>query len=68
MHEYDFISRRITEDQVRKIISEAEYDPSDYTYSRRVGGDGYLVKGDVVMSTTVLRNAAKALHIDVEIT
>lgn len=67
MEQYDFISKTVTEAQVKSIIAKAGYDPADYMYSRRVSGDGYLVQGTEVMSLTSLRNAAKALKIKVEI-
>jgi hypothetical protein len=67
MHEYDFISTNIDETQVKAIISTAGFDPSNYTYSERVGRDGYLVKGAEVMSVTLLENAARKLRIKVEI-
>jgi hypothetical protein len=67
MDQYDFISKKITENQVKGIISEAGYDPSDYLYSSRVSGDGYLVQGEVGMNINRLENAAKALRIKVDI-
>ena len=64
-------TRKISEDNVRAIISEAGYDPDNYNYAEKVDRDGYVVT-DVnarspVMSTTVLRGAAKSLKIPVEI-
>lgn len=67
MDQYDFISKTVTLAQVQSIIAKAGYTPGDYTYSKRVSGDGYLVQGADVMSLTKLRNAAKALKIKVEI-
>ncbi|HST52101.1 MAG TPA: hypothetical protein VLJ61_08830 [Pyrinomonadaceae bacterium] len=67
MQTYDFISKRITEAQVKSIITKAGYNAADCKYTPRVDGDGFLTKGDVTMSLTTLRNAAKALKINVEI-
>lgn len=68
MHEYDFIARNLTEPQVRQIISDAGYRPADYVYTPRVDHDGYHVKGENPMSLTTLRNSARKLNINVEIT
>ena len=68
MDQYDFISKKITEVQLKLIITKAGYNPSDYMYARRVSADGYLVEGDIVMNINRLENAAKALDIKVEIT
>jgi hypothetical protein len=67
MEQYDFISNNITLAQVKSIITKAGFKSADFVYTARVGGDGYLAKGDTAMSTTRLRNAAKALNIKVEI-
>ncbi|QJW98023.1 hypothetical protein [Frigoriglobus tundricola] len=67
MHVYDFVSTKITEPQVRSIISKARYDPGDYTYEARVDGDGYVVRGDEPMAISRLEHAARQLHITVEI-
>jgi hypothetical protein len=67
MQIYDFISQSITEAQVSTIIAKAGYNPLDYKYSPRVDHDGYVAQGEVAMSLTLLRNAAKTLKIKVEI-
>lgn len=64
MYQYDFISKTVTEAQVKSIISTAGYQQGTYSYSKRASGDGYLVQGADVMSLTSLRNAAKALKIN----
>jgi len=61
MHEYDFISKTITEANVKSIIEKAGYLSGNYTYQQRVDGDGYLVRGAGKMSITSLENAAKKL-------
>ena len=67
MDQYDFISKKITEDQVKGIILQAGYKPSNYLYVPRVSGDGYLVQGEVVMNLNRLEKAAKTLGIKVNI-
>ncbi len=68
-HTYDFISKSITELQVKNIITKAGYEPTGYSYVPRVDGDGFLVTGNAAMALAPLRNAAKALEIKkVEIT
>lgn len=67
MHQYDFISKSVTEAQVRSIIAKAGYDPASYHYSPRVDGDGFLVTGNTPMALAPLRNAARVLKIQVEI-
>jgi hypothetical protein len=67
MHVYDFISKNITEKDVKRIIAHAGYNTADYTYTQRVDNDGFTVKGEEPMSLTSLRNAAKDLGITVEI-
>ncbi len=67
MDQYDFISKKITENQVKSIISEAGYEPSKYLYVRRVSGDGYLVQGEPVMNLNRLERAARVLGIKVDI-
>jgi len=69
METYDFISKSISLDQVKQIIRTAipPYDPNEFRYSPRVDKDGYVATGDVQMSVTVLRNAARELNITVEI-
>jgi hypothetical protein len=68
-YQYDFVkvTRNISEQNVKSIISEAGYDPRNYTYSERVDKDGWLVEGDVVMSITLLEGAARRLKIPVAI-
>lgn len=66
-HEYDFVSRSITEPQVEQIIVKAKYAPKDYRIQPRVGKDGFLVTGAVPMNINRLENAAKDLKIKVEI-
>lgn len=66
-HTYDFISKSITELQVRNVITKAGYKPEGYSYSPRVSGDGFLVTGNDPMALAPLRNAAQALKIKVEI-
>jgi hypothetical protein len=68
VYTYDFISKTVTEQNVKSIISKAGYNISDYTYTSRVDKDGWVVAGNVVMTLTLLRNAAIALEIKVEIT
>ena len=68
MDRTDFISKNITEAQVKSIIATAGYDVNDYSYSRRVDNDGYLVEGKEALNLTLLRNAANTLNIHVEIT
>jgi hypothetical protein len=63
MYQYDFISKTVSEAQVKSIISTTGYQPGNYTYSPRVGGDGFLVQGQIVMNLTLLRNAATSLKI-----
>ncbi|MES2153365.1 MAG: hypothetical protein V4508_26590 [Pseudomonadota bacterium] len=67
METYDFVDRNLKLADVKSIIAQAKYDSTDYSYTARVSNDGYVVKGTVVMSTTVLRTAAKTLKIKVEI-
>jgi hypothetical protein len=67
MHVYDFIGKSVSEAQVVSIIVKADYNPEDYKYSPRVDHDGFVVLGEVAMSLTSLRNAAKELKIKVEI-
>jgi hypothetical protein len=67
-HTYDFISKSITELQVKDIITKAGYEPTGYSYVPRVDGDGFLVTGNAAMALAPLRNAAKALKVKVEIT
>ena len=59
MQTYDFISKRITEAQVKSIITKAGYNAADCKYTPRVDGDGFLAQGNVTMSLTALRNAAR---------
>ncbi len=66
MNTYDFIGK-VTLANVQSIITGAGFDSADYTYAKRVDNDGYLVEGTPPMSTTLLRNAARALHLKVEI-
>lgn len=67
MPTYDFISKTITEANVKSIIKTAGYNPSDYIYEPRISRDGYTATGEVVMSVTRLEQAAKKLGIRVEI-
>ncbi len=67
IHTYDFISKTITTANVKSIILRAGFSPADYTYQTRVDNDGFVVRGEEVMSLTRLRNAAKQLRIRVEI-
>lgn len=67
MHDFYFLSARITEKQVKEIIKTAKYDPADYTYQPLVNGDGYLVQGAEPMAISRLEKAAKDLGIKVEI-
>lgn len=67
MHEYDFVSKSITEAQVRSIITKAGYNAAGYAYSPRADGDGYVVRGLAPMALSRLENAARALKIRVEI-
>lgn len=64
---YDFVSKSIELSQVEQIISTAGYVPGDYTYTKRVDKDGYVVSGQEVMNITNLENAAKQLKIKVAI-
>jgi hypothetical protein len=67
MHEYFFISNKITERQVKDIINQAGYNSDDYTYQVMVNHDGYVVQGNEPMAISPLEHAAKKLNIKVEI-
>lgn len=64
---YDFIGKNLTLNNVKSIITKAKFDVDDYTYKARVDHDGFVVMGEEIMSTTLLRNAAVALKIKVDI-
>jgi hypothetical protein len=67
MHDYFFLSTKITENQVKDIIKTAGYDPTGYAYQALVGRDGYLARGADPMAISRLEKAAKDLGIKVEI-
>lgn len=66
MHTYDFIGK-VTLANVHGIITAAGFASADFAYAKRIDNDGYVVEGATAMSTTLLRNAAKALRLKVEI-
>ncbi len=68
MSEYFFISKKITELQVKNIIKTASFDPTLYTYAALVDHDGFEVDNGPVMAISSLKKAAKDLNITVEIT
>jgi hypothetical protein len=67
MHSYDFVNKSISENNVKSIINKAGYNTGDYTYTPRLSGDGYVVRGNEVMNINKLERAAKELNIKVEI-
>jgi hypothetical protein len=66
--EYLFRSKTITEQEVRKIVQRAGYEPSNATCRPLPGHGGWSVASAVAMVLPSLRNAARTLGIRVDIT